>query len=97
MNRQTKRLMARQQGQAENERGSVQKRVQAQKSQPESRRLTPRAYIGEVRDELLKVNWPSRKTVVNYSSVVLVTLIVLISLIFLLNLVFSRAVLFLFG
>lgn len=89
--------MARQQGQAETERASVQKRMQAQKNQPESRRLTPRSYLREVKDELEKVNWPNRKTVVNYSSVVLVTLVVLISLIFLLNLVFSRAVLFLFG
>ena len=97
MNRQTKRLMARQQGQAENERANVQKRVQAQRNQPEGHRLTPRAYLGEVRDELQKVNWPNRKMVVNYSTVVLVTLLVLISLIFLLNLVFSRAVLFLFG
>lgn len=97
MNRQTKRLMARQQGQGETERASMQKRMVAQKNQPDSRKLTVKSYFREVRDELEKVNWPSRKTVVNYSAVVLVTLVVLISLIFLLNLVFSRAVLFLFG
>ncbi len=97
MNRQTRRLMSRQQGQAEAERGSTQKRVQAQKNVPESKRTTLRGYLGEVRDELGKVNWPNRQTVVNYSMVVLVTLVILIGLIFLLNLAFSRAVLFLFG
>ena len=97
MNRQTRRLMSRQQGQAEAERGTTQKRVQAQKNVPESQRTTLRGYIGEVRDELGKVNWPNRHAVVNYSMVVLVTLVVLIGLIFVLNLAFSRAVLFLFG
>ena len=97
MNRQMKRIMARQQGQGEQERPSMQKRMNSQKNQPESRKMTVKSYVKEVRDELEKVNWPNRKTVVNYSTVVLMTLIVLISLIFLLNLGFSRAVLFLFG
>ena len=89
--------MAKQQGQGEQDRQSIQKRMASQKNQPESRKMTTKIYVKEVRDELEKVNWPSRKTVVNYSAVVLITLVVLISLIFLLNLVFSRAVLFLFG
>jgi preprotein translocase subunit SecE len=64
---------------------------------PESRRVTPRGYLKEVGEELSKVNWPSRKVVVNYSTVVFVTLTLLIALIFGLNFVFSKAVLFLFG
>ena len=89
--------MARQQNQADADRTSAQRRVQAQKNAPESKRTGVPGYLKEVRDELDKVNWPTRSTVVNYSSVVLVTLVILIGLIFLFNLVFSQAVLYLFG
>jgi preprotein translocase subunit SecE len=60
------------------------------------RRTTPAEFLREVRNELRKVAWPSRSEVINYSSVVLVTLVVLVSMIFVLNYLFSKAVLFLF-
>lgn len=97
MNRQTKRLMARQQAQTEASRPAPNRRAGSQKNLPESRRVTPRGYLKEVGEELSKVNWPSRKVVINYSTVVFVTLTLLIALIFGLNFVFSKAVLFLFG
>ncbi|CAG4932904.1 unnamed protein product, partial [Acidithrix sp. C25] len=97
VNRQSKRLMARQQSQSEAERANAPKKVISQKNQPESKRLTPKIYLREVRDELKKVTWPTRKTVINYSTVVFITLTFLIALIFVLNLAFSKAVLFLFG
>lgn len=61
------------------------------------RRATPAQYLGEVRSELRRVAWPTRGEVVNYSSVVLLTLVLLVALIFLLNYGFSKAVMYLFG
>ncbi|HEX6476148.1 MAG TPA: preprotein translocase subunit SecE [Acidimicrobiales bacterium] len=61
------------------------------------RRTTPAEFLREVRNELRRVAWPSRPEVINYSTVVLVTLIVLVSMIFVLNYAFSKAVLFLFN
>jgi preprotein translocase subunit SecE len=55
-----------------------------------------REYFRNVRGELRKVNWPSRRDVVNYASVVLASLVVVIALIFVLNTAFSKAVFFLF-
>ena len=50
----------------------------------------------KVRGELRKVAWPTRPEVVNYSTVVLVTLILLILLILALDYAFAESVLFLF-
>ena len=53
-------------------------------------------FIKDVRGELRKVAWPTRAEVVNYSTIVLLTLIILIGLIFVLDLAFGKAVFFLF-
>ncbi len=55
-----------------------------------------RQFIKEVRAELRKVAWPTRKETMNYSIIVLVTLVILTLLIFALDWVFSEAVLRLF-
>jgi preprotein translocase subunit SecE len=59
-------------------------------------RTSPATFLREVRGELRRVAWPTRGEVINYASIVLVTLIVLISLIFLLDFAFAKSVLFLF-
>jgi preprotein translocase SecE subunit len=46
---------------------------------------------------LAKVAWPNRSEVLNYATVVLVTLVVMVSFIFALNYGFSKAVLKLFN
>ncbi|MBI2238669.1 MAG: preprotein translocase subunit SecE [Actinobacteria bacterium] len=51
----------------------------------------------EVRQELAKVTWPTRKEVIAYSIVVLITVAVLGSLVSVLDYLFSRLVLRLFG
>jgi preprotein translocase subunit SecE len=61
-----------------------------------AQRTAPRQFIREVRGELRKVAWPSRGEVVNYSTVVLITLIILICLILAFDYAFSKSVLFLF-
>ena len=98
MNRQMKRMMQRQ-GQVGPDgtpetarRAPQQRRVPA----PSKERTSPVQFLKEVRGELRKVAWPTRAEVINYSSVVLVTLIVLIVLIFVLDLAFAKSVLFLF-
>jgi preprotein translocase subunit SecE len=75
----------------------------AQKRQPQPRstssprqRTAPTQFLREVRSELRKVAWPTRGEVVNYSTVVLVTLVLLIGLILALDYAFSKSVLFLF-
>lgn len=59
-------------------------------------RTSPAVFLREVRGELRRVAWPTRPEVVNYSTIVLVTLVVLIALIFVLDFSFAKAVLFLF-
>ena len=102
MNRQTKRMLQRQ-GQSQSQ-GSVAADPAVGVSEPTPsrqrdtpRRTTPAEFLREVRNELRRVAWPSRPEVINYSTVVLVTLIVLVSMIFVLNYAFSKAVLFLFN
>ena len=53
-------------------------------------------FLREVRDELAKVVWPSRREVVTYSVVVIVTVLVMGLFVFGLDVLFSRAVVELF-
>ncbi|HEV3474606.1 MAG TPA: preprotein translocase subunit SecE [Actinomycetota bacterium] len=87
MNRQTKRMLERQQQQA-----AVRRPVAEPK-----RRIGPRAFMREVRQELRKVAWPTRREVFAYTVVVLVTVAVLTSFVFGLDFVISRGVLVVFG
>ena len=94
MNRQAKRLMQRQK--------AAQERVQGQQVRrpvptERKRRTPPRQFLKEVRQELKKVNWPTREELVAYTVVVLVSVIVLTSYVFGLDYVFSKAVLKVFG
>ena len=98
MNRQMKRLMQRQgqlgpDGTPESARRAPQPR---RAPAPTKERTSPGQFVKEVRGELRKVAWPSKAEVINYSTIVLVTLIFLVALIFLLDLAFAKSVLFLF-
>ncbi|MGH2663231.1 MAG: preprotein translocase subunit SecE [Actinomycetota bacterium] len=61
------------------------------------KRAGPRQFIREVRQELKKVAWPSRKELVAYTIVVLVSVVVLTSYVFGLDLLISKGVLAVFG
>ena len=94
VNRQTKRMMKRDQ----------QRKQAAPRPQPKAagapskrERTRPRQFVKEVIAELGKVAWPSRQEVIAYSTVVLVSVIVIGALIFGLDFVFTKAVLALFG
>jgi preprotein translocase subunit SecE len=60
-------------------------------------RTSPRQFVKEVRSELRKVAWPSRKETLQYSGVVALTLVFLTTLIFLLDSAFQEVVLRLFN
>ena len=97
MNRQMKRMMQRQ-GQTGPDGAPAPARREPRQTRPTpaAKRTSAGQFLREVRAELRKVAWPDRAEVVNYSTVVLVTLILLIGLILALDYGFSKSVLFLF-
>jgi preprotein translocase subunit SecE len=93
VNRQTKRMMQREQ-----QRKAAAPRPQVRASAPARRERTkPRQFVSEVASELQKVAWPTRQEVLSYSVVVIVSVAVIATLIFGMDFVFTRAVLALFG
>ncbi|MFM8304064.1 MAG: preprotein translocase subunit SecE [Actinomycetota bacterium] len=92
MNRQTKRLMAKQ--------GADKPRAPERKAQPQPQptkeKVGPRQYLSEVRGELKKVAWPTRKEVANSTLVVLIAIVVMTTLIFGFDYLSGKFVLFLF-
>jgi preprotein translocase subunit SecE len=98
MNREMKRMQRRQGG----ERTTVDRAAAAQTTrraatQEKRKRTPPRQFLKEVRQELKKVNWPTRQELVAYTIVVLVSVTVLTSYVFGLDFVFSKLVVNLFG
>ena len=101
MNRQTKRLLARQQA-AENRAGRTAVPTRAAGggggAPGERRKRTPpRQFLREVRTELKKVAWPTRSEVVTYTVVVLVSVTFVTFFVFGLDYGFARAVLKVFS
>ena len=92
MNRQTKRLMAKQGGDKPR---APDRRAQPQQA-PTKERVGARQYFSEVRGELKKVAWPTRKEVINSTMVVLIAVVVMTALIFGFDYLSGKFVLFLF-
>ena len=92
-----KRMMQRQGQVGEDGAPAVQKRPQPRPApKPASQRTKPRDFLREVRAELRKVAWPTRGEVINYSTVVLVTLVLLMGLILVLDYGFAKVILIIF-
>ena len=89
MNRQTKRAMAKQEQRRPDARRQPPVQAQREKS-------GPREYFSEVKGEMRKVAWPTKKEVVNSTIIVLIAVIVMATLIFGFDYVSSKFVLFLF-
>ena len=51
-----------------------------------------RQFLKEVRQELKKVDWPTRRELISYTVVVLATIIVMTTYVFGLDFVFSKAI-----
>jgi len=67
-----------------------------QQPAPTKERTTPRLYLSEVRGELRKVAWPTRREVINSTIIVLIAVTVMTSLIFGFDYGSAKLVLFLF-
>jgi preprotein translocase subunit SecE len=65
-------------------------------SQEKRKRTGARQFLREVRQELNKVDWPTRRELVSYSTVVLVTITVMTSFVFGLDYAFTKLLLPLF-
>jgi len=99
VNRETKRMMARQ-GAAGPDGAPVapdrRQQVGASRKPVKREKTSPATFVREVRGELRRVAWPTRAEVVNYSTIVLFTLVILVALIFVLDFAFAKSILFLF-
>ncbi|MBW3650428.1 MAG: preprotein translocase subunit SecE [Actinobacteria bacterium] len=99
MNRETKRMLQRQGAVGADGAAAAPDRrqqVAARRTAVKRERTAPLTFLREVRGELRRVAWPTRAEVLNYSTIVLITLAVLITLIFVLDFLFAKSVLFLF-
>ena len=95
MNRQTKRMMQRQKSTpADRAQSAAARRPMPQEKK---KRTPPRQFLREVRQELKKVNWPTRTELIAYTVVVLVSVVVLTSYVFGLDFFFSKTLLKVFG
>ena len=97
MNRQFKRIQAREErraGRTEQQRRAEREDVIRGRSRT---RTSRRMFFREVRQELKKVAWPTRREVVSYTVVVLVSTIVLTAIVFGLDFVFGRLAIRMFG
>jgi preprotein translocase subunit SecE len=96
MNRQMKRMQERQE-RAQKRAGDGRPAPAAATTrraavQERKKRTGVRQFLKEVRIELSKVDWPSRRELVSYTIVVLVTITVLTSYVFGLDSLFTRLV-----
>jgi preprotein translocase subunit SecE len=97
MNRQMKRMQERQERRAK---ASVSERREAATTSTrrstapteKKKRTGVRKFLKEVRQELSKVDWPSRRELISYTVVVLVTVIVMGTFVFGLDFVFSKLI-----
>lgn len=95
MNREFKRESARQRNREDgtDREADLQPLQQAKRRQ----RIGARQFVKEVRGELKRVAWPSRKEVASYSLVVLVSVSLITAFIFALDQAFGQLILRIFG
>ena len=96
MNRQMKRMQEKQE-RAQKRAGAGRPSTPAASTrraatQEKRKRTGARQFLKEVRQELTKVDWPTRRELVSYTIVVLVTISVLTAFVFALDTVFTRFV-----
>ena len=98
MNRQTKRMMAKQGTDKPGGKSSASEggKRRPPSAAPKREKIGPKEYLGEVKGELRKVAWPTKKEVVNSTIIVLIAVIVMTALIFGFDYASSKFVLFLF-
>ncbi len=93
MTRQTKRMMAKQ---GSDKPRAPERKAAAPQKEGSRERIGPRTYFSEVKGELKKVAWPTKKEVINSTLVVLIAVVVMTTLIFGFDYLSGKFVLFLF-
>jgi len=78
-------------------RGPAPDRAAKPKGPANQDRTTPAQFVTEVRDELRKVVWPTRKELITYTSSALVFILVMVGIVTALDYGFTRLVFVLFG
>ena len=96
MNRQTKRMMAKQGTDKPKSSASEGGKRRQPSAAPKREKIGPKEYLGEVKGELRKVAWPTKKEVVNSTIIVLIAVVVMTTIIFGFDYASSKFVLFLF-
>jgi len=97
MNRQSKRLQAKQEKVGKKPAQPARRPAPASQKQQKEKRKSFGMFLRDVRLELKKVQWPTRKETTAYSIVVLVTVVTMGAFVFVMDLVFSKMVLSIFG
>ena len=101
MNRQMKRAQEKaerlQKGSGVDRRAAPQTATRRAAQQEKRKRTGARQFLREVRLELKKVDWPTRKELITYTIVVLVTITVLTSFVFGIDWVFAKLIFHLLG
>ena len=94
MNRQMKRAQEKaerlQKGSGVDRRAAPPSTTRRAAQQEKRKRTGARQFLREVRLELKKVDWPTRKELITYTIVVLVTITVLTSFVFAIDWVFAK-------
>ena len=91
-----KRMMQRQ-GQVDGEGTPVRREPPTRTApRPPEKRIKAGEFLRQVRAEMRKVAWPTRKEVIHYSIIVFIAVVLLTGLIFGLDLSFGHAVVWLF-
>ena len=100
MNRQMKRMQEkaeRQQKKAGTDRASAPAATARRAQSQEKRKRTgARQFLREVRQELKKVDWPNRRELISYTTVVLVTIVFMTTFVFGWDYLFTKTILKLF-
>jgi len=96
MNRQMKRAQEKaerlQKGSGVDRRAAPQTTTRRAAQQEKRKRTGARQFLREVRLELKKVDWPTRKELITYTIVVLVTITVVTSFVFAIDWVFAKLI-----
>jgi len=97
MKRAQEKAERQQKGAGVDRRAAPQATTRRAAQQEKRKRTGARQFLREVRLELKKVDWPTRKELISYSVVVLVTITVLTSFVFAVDYLFSKLILHLLG
>ena len=78
-------------------RGPAPERAARPKGPAKQDRTTPAKFVAEVRDELRKVVWPTRRELITYTTSALIFILVMVGIVVTLDYTYTKLVLALFG